>query len=152
MYLDGDTKRTTSVREVAIGLLRGALLGIEPRSKMLETLHGAFVSIRKHRIFRVTCGVTTLLLITCSIIITMHQYVGNPIDCVHTRVKIRTILPMFFEATRRGKIYAPLRRAVLPLLSPTLWSPSLNRQQIYIMSPSIPHSAANECQDSPPHP
>nr|CAD7585704.1 unnamed protein product [Timema genevievae] len=58
---------------------------------MLETLHGAFVSIRESSyvsespVFRVTCGGTTLLLITCSIIITMHQYVGNPIDCVHTR-------------------------------------------------------------------
>ncbi|XP_044730114.1 innexin shaking-B isoform X2 [Chrysoperla carnea] len=36
-------------------------------------------------VFRLHCNATVILLVTFSIAVTTRQYVGNPIDCVHTR-------------------------------------------------------------------
>uniref|UniRef100_A0A182VWD9 Innexin n=2 Tax=Culicidae TaxID=7157 RepID=A0A182VWD9_9DIPT len=36
-------------------------------------------------IFRLHTNATVILLVTFSIAVTTRQYVGNPIDCVHTR-------------------------------------------------------------------
>lgn len=37
-------------------------------------------------IFRLHTNATVILLVTFSIAVTTRQYVGNPIDCVHTRL------------------------------------------------------------------
>lgn len=36
-------------------------------------------------VFRLHTNATVILLVTFSIAVTTRQYVGNPIDCVHTR-------------------------------------------------------------------
>lgn len=36
-------------------------------------------------VFRLHTNATVVLLVTFSIAVTTRQYVGNPIDCVHTR-------------------------------------------------------------------
>lgn len=37
-------------------------------------------------VFRLHTNATVVLLVTFSIAVTTRQYVGNPIDCVHTRL------------------------------------------------------------------
>ena len=60
-------------------------------SKMLDIFHGLKNLISHSHIhidspaFRVHYSITVLILISFSLIVTTRQYVGNPIDCVHTK-------------------------------------------------------------------
>lgn len=37
-------------------------------------------------VFRLHYSITVMILVAFSLIVTTRQYVGNPIDCVHTKV------------------------------------------------------------------
>ena len=36
-------------------------------------------------VFRLHWGISSVILLTFSVIVTTRQYVGNPIDCIHTK-------------------------------------------------------------------
>ncbi|XP_063235959.1 innexin shaking-B isoform X1 [Bacillus rossius redtenbacheri] len=46
-------------------------------------------------VFRLSSGATTLLLLVGSIVVSLHQLVGSPIDCVHTRDLPNDVLNTF---------------------------------------------------------
>ncbi|XP_050069647.1 innexin shaking-B isoform X1 [Anopheles maculipalpis] len=67
-----------------------------PSSSNMEFLRGVYAFMQVSRssvnhvktdssIFRLHTNATVILLVTFSIAVTTRQYVGNPIDCVHTR-------------------------------------------------------------------
>ncbi|KAM8719340.1 hypothetical protein ACLKA7_011969 [Drosophila subpalustris] len=70
--------------------------GSQEQQNNMEFLRGVYAFMQVSRssvshvkidspVFRLHTNATVILLITFSIAVTTRQYVGNPIDCVHTR-------------------------------------------------------------------
>ena len=56
-------------------------------------------------IFRLHYTFTVMCLLAFSLIVTTRQYVGNPIDCVHTKVNF--FWPLFLISKAENSIYIP---------------------------------------------
>ena len=55
---------------------------IQPDNKRLQLL---YIDCYLYLVFRLHWCISSVILLTFSVIITTRQYVGNPIDCIHTK-------------------------------------------------------------------